>query len=61
MTSLRNIIEALDGKPVRTIVMNVRDRTVTILHNNQPIHGVTYDQLESPAGLDLSEILPVRP
>jgi hypothetical protein len=47
MKSLQHIIDALEGKPIRTVVLNVRDRTVTILHNNRPIHGVTYDQLES--------------
>jgi hypothetical protein len=47
MKSLQNIVDALDGCRIRTIVFNVQQRTVTILHKNQPIHGVTLDQLES--------------
>lgn len=46
MTNLQKIIDALDGNPVRTIVFNIQQQTVTILHRNQPIHGVTFDQLE---------------
>ena len=46
MRSLQNIIDALDGTPVRTVVFNLQQQTVTILHKNQPIHGVTFDQLE---------------
>jgi hypothetical protein len=47
MKSLQNIIDALDGCRVRTIVFDLQHQTVTILHKNQPIHGVTLDQLES--------------
>jgi hypothetical protein len=47
MKSLQTIIDMLDGSPIRTIVLNMQEQTVTILHNNQPIHGVTFDQIES--------------
>ena len=52
MNSLQNIIDALGGTPVRTIVFNVQQQTVTILHNNHPIHGVTFDQLEILMAMD---------
>jgi hypothetical protein len=47
MKSLQTIIDMLDGSPIRTIVLNERQETVTILHNDQPIEGVTFDQIES--------------
>jgi hypothetical protein len=47
MKSLQNIIDMLDGSPVRTIVFDDRQQTVTIIHNNEPIHGITFEQLES--------------